>query len=340
MNLSENQKIVNDLKQILGYYDYLEYDEVLSKGTNRLCVQVSHSDPNFSFRAIENICKQLGGEYMSEPDKPARFYIRMMNHNDYPNIPVSPYQEEEQNEEFVGPEPDSAIAYYYRGHMRCFLNQYKEAIADYSKACSLDRNFNMQLTLAQLTLMVKEQEIRSHRERFYCEYHSKFLEREAKRVEVLKRHGDPEWQAKRVEVLKRDGMLCVCGERATEVHHKTYINFGEELPSDLIALCGYCYSGIHSGEKIKLWEGSNPMNNKEYKKYLESTNWKEKRRRVLERDGNLCICGERAIHVHHKTYENLGQERLSDLVALCKNCHDGYHGHLPAKSESFWHMRG
>lgn len=341
MNLSENQKIVNDLKQILGYYDYLEYDEVLSKGTNRLCVQVSHSDPNFSFRAIENICKQLGGEYMSEPDKPARFYIRMMNHNDYPNIPVSPYQEEEQNEEFVGPEPDSAIAYYYRGHLRYFLNQYKKAIADYSKACSLDPNLNMQFTLVQLNFRVKEQEIRSDREHFYCKYHSKFLEREAKRVEVLKRHGDPEWQLKQTEALKRDGMLCVCGERATEVHHKTYINLGQELLSDLVALCRCCYRGIHSGEKIKLWQGSNPMTNKEYReKYLESPTWKEKRKRVLDRDGALCICGEHAIYVHHKTYENIGSEPLSDLVALCRNCHDGYHGRLPAKSESFWHMRG
>ena len=29
MNLSENQEIVNALKQILEYYDYLEYDENL-----------------------------------------------------------------------------------------------------------------------------------------------------------------------------------------------------------------------------------------------------------------------------------------------------------------------
>ena len=43
MNLSENQKIVNALKQILEYYDYLEYDENLSAGTNRLCLKVSHS---------------------------------------------------------------------------------------------------------------------------------------------------------------------------------------------------------------------------------------------------------------------------------------------------------
>ena len=41
MNLSENQKIVNVLKQILEYYDYLEYDENLSVGTNQLCLKVT-----------------------------------------------------------------------------------------------------------------------------------------------------------------------------------------------------------------------------------------------------------------------------------------------------------
>ena len=349
MNLSENQGIVDSLKQILEYYDYLEYEEALSKVTNQLCVQVSHSDPNFSFGAIENICEQLGREYTYEPDKPTRFYIRMMNHSDYAKMPVSPYQDEEQNEEFVDPEPDSAIAYYYRGRMKCLLNQYEAGIADYKKALSSDPNLvavrNIrsitQFASIQFNLMVTEQEIRSDRERFYWEYHSKFLEREAKRAAVLKRPGTSEWQAKRAEVLKRDGMLCVCGDEATEVHHKIYINLGHEPLSDLVALCRYCYRGIHSGEKIKLWQGSNPMTNKEYReKYLESPNWKEKRKRVLDRDGNLCVCGERAIDVHHKTYENLGQEPLSDLIALCKNCHDGYHGSLFAKSDSFWYMRG
>ena len=141
-------------------------------------------------------------------------------------------------------------------------------------------------------------------------------------------------------MLERDGWLCVCGDKAKEIHHKTYENIGQKPLSDLVALCRYCYRGIHSGEKIKLWKGSNPISNKEYReKYLELPAWKQVRQKVLERDSYLCICGERATYVHHKTYENLGQELLSDLVALCKNCHDGYHGSLFARSDSFWHMR-
>lgn len=336
MNLSENQKVVDDLKQILEYYDYLEYDENLSAGTDQLCLKVSDPDANCHLGVIKNICAQLGSEYTCEPGKSTRFYIRLKDHNDYPLISTSQHQEER-----LHPEPDSATAYYYRGLVKSYMGQYESAIEDYSEARRLSTARDKLYAMVLLhQLLAKKEEDQSNRIRFYCEYHNKFLEREAKRAEVLKRHGDPEWQAKRVEVLKRDGMLCICGDRATEVHHKTYENLGQELPSDLVALCRYCYRGIHSGEKIKLWQGSNPMNNKEYReKYLESPNWKKKRKRVLDRDNSLCVCGEYAIDVHHKTYENLGQELLSDLVALCKNCHDGYHGRLLAKSEFFWHMR-
>lgn len=341
MDLSENQKIVNALKQILEYYDYLEYDENLSTGTNRLCIKVSHPDANCYLGVIENICAQLGWEYTCEPDRSTRFYIRLMNHNDYRSISTIPHQEDAL---YPDPEPDSAIAYYYRAIVMRHCKQHESAIADLNEALRLNPNFaeaRTGLAVERWNLTIAEQEkFHADRKRFYSEYRSKFLEREAKRAEVLKRHGTSEWQIKRAEVLKRDGMLCVCGDRATEIHHKTYENLGQELLFDLVALCRYCYRGIHSGEKIKLWQGSNPMNKKEYNKYLESDGWKKKRKEVLERDGNLCICGEQAMDIHHKTYNNVRNEHLSDLVALCKNCHEGYHGRLLVKSELFWYMRG
>lgn len=59
--------------------------------------------------------------------------------------------------------------------------------------------------------------------------------------------------------------------------------------------------------------------------YQTSDAWKEKSAEVLSRDGQTCVCGDYAILAHHKTYDNIGREPLSDLVALCKNCHDAYH---------------
>lgn len=341
MNQSENNRIVNSLKQILEYYDFLEYDAESSKGTDQLCVCVVNPNIDCSTGILNSICSRLGDEYTFESEKPMRFFIRRMDDDDYRDYyrnMVIPLTEEE-----LGPEPDSATAFYYRGLAKHLLGQYESAIADYNEVLRLEKKTKGTLDL-HLSLSLgaaKKAKQNCNRQQIYHEYHSKFLDREAKRKEVIKRHGTPEWQTKVSEVLKRDGMLCVCGDKATEVHHKTYENLGQEQLSDLVALCMYCYRGIHSGEKIKLCKGSNPMNSVEYReKYLQSSYWKEKRKKVLERDRNLCICGERATYVHHKTYDNLGQEPLSDLVALCKNCHDGYHGYLFVRCNSFWHMRG
>lgn len=50
-----------------------------------------------------------------------------------------------------------------------------------------------------------------------------------------------------------------------------------------------------------------------------------KRNAVIQRDGEQCICGAQATEVHHKTYDNMGKEPLSDLVFLCKVCHKKAH---------------
>lgn len=62
-----------------------------------------------------------------------------------------------------------------------------------------------------------------------------------------------------------------------------------------------------------------------YKEYLDSPAWEMKRDDVIERDGGQCVCGAQASVVHHKNYYNIGKEPLSDLVALCKECHERVH---------------
>ena len=66
-------------------------------------------------------------------------------------------------------------------------------------------------------------------------------------------------------------------------------------------------------------------NNGTYKEYRKSPAWKVKRDAVLQRDGGQCVCGAKATEVHHKTYDNIGKEPLSDLVMLCKLCHERIH---------------
>lgn len=64
----------------------------------------------------------------------------------------------------------------------------------------------------------------------------------------------------------------------------------------------------------------------EYKKYLESPQWKALRLQVLKRDNYLCqACLDAfATQVHHKSYEFVdlqGSEPAFDLVAVCTPCH-------------------
>ena len=64
-----------------------------------------------------------------------------------------------------------------------------------------------------------------------------------------------------------------------------------------------------------------------YNRYLRSQAWYEKRKAVIRRAKNQCEmpdCRRRTpfLDVHHLTYENFEHEPLSDLVALCRQCHE------------------
>ena len=59
---------------------------------------------------------------------------------------------------------------------------------------------------------------------------------------------------------------------------------------------------------------------KYYPQYIQSDEWKEKRKQVFIRDGYLCICGQTSTIVHHKHYKhykNIGE--IIDSVIL-KDC--------------------
>jgi hypothetical protein len=59
-----------------------------------------------------------------------------------------------------------------------------------------------------------------------------------------------------------------------------------------------------------------------YAEYLRSPAWSDVKRRY--RDSELpqeCMCGETTVQLHHKTYERVGEEPLTDLAPLCATCH-------------------
>ena len=70
-----------------------------------------------------------------------------------------------------------------------------------------------------------------------------------------------------------------------------------------------------------------------YRDYLQTDHWKRTRRSALYRSAYRCqLCnsggfGNREIllDVHHRTYENIGQEKPEDLTVLCRICHEKFH---------------
>jgi hypothetical protein len=64
-----------------------------------------------------------------------------------------------------------------------------------------------------------------------------------------------------------------------------------------------------------------------YREYLKGPEWAETRNRYRS-SGKLqscLVCRAPNVDLHHRTYLRLGQERLEDLVALCREHHEALH---------------
>lgn len=80
---------------------------------------------------------------------------------------------------------------------------------------------------------------------------------------------------------------------------------------------------------------------KDYSKYLQTPHWQRLRERLKRSSRWECYsCGStERLQVHHKTYDRLGHERLSDLVVLCEICHSKIHtGELSIENEKVGKM--
>jgi hypothetical protein len=66
-----------------------------------------------------------------------------------------------------------------------------------------------------------------------------------------------------------------------------------------------------------------------YNDYIHSPKWQRQRDNRMAIDNNECkLCFSKAkLHVHHITYDNFGNEPMSELITVCKSCHEKIHGH-------------
>lgn len=91
------------------------------------------------------------------------------------------------------------------------------------------------------------------------------------------------------------------------------------------------------GRTQKTWERMRRRGDREwYFAYLRSHHWRQLRKRRLAKARWRCErCGRvdphhdarrgTRLHVHHKNYARLSNERMSDLMALCRACHARQH---------------
>lgn len=78
------------------------------------------------------------------------------------------------------------------------------------------------------------------------------------------------------------------------------------------------YAVLHDGSKLP------------YAAYIRSDHWLavKKRYRASKLPQTCLACGGTPVDLHHRTYNRLGQEWLTDLVPLCREHHNQVHNRL------------
>jgi 5-methylcytosine-specific restriction endonuclease McrA len=72
----------------------------------------------------------------------------------------------------------------------------------------------------------------------------------------------------------------------------------------------------------------------DYQLYLQSDHWRRMRAAALAWSGECALCAShRHLEVHHRRYDRLWRERLTDLVVLCSRCHRRHHATLEEAPE-------
>lgn len=119
-----------------------------------------------------------------------------------------------------------------------------------------------------------------------------------------------------------------CGQTSNPVARKNAIALAAGAPIPPYDDClENRWREAKSAEYKQVFPNLAPELQAEYEAYLRSPAWRELRGAVLARASDCCeLCRIfDAVQVHHLTYERLGNERLTDLLAVCATCHESLH---------------
>src|SRR5215211_7136236 len=108
---------------------------------------------------------------------------------------------------------------------------------------------------------------------------------------------------------------------------------GDDPPIDLLCKTCIAQRADHAEDQRRLDELRQQALLAEYRgrPYAErrqTKEWAILTRQVHRRDGYRCrLCGrdDVQLHVHHRTYATYAEERLEDLITLCRSCHEHFH---------------
>lgn len=85
---------------------------------------------------------------------------------------------------------------------------------------------------------------------------------------------------------------------------------------------------LRAGTVVALGEFVVRLPKTDYQEYIGSDEWKAKADAARAGADHRCqVCNSNSVilDVHHRTYERLGRESPSDLIALCRECHGLFH---------------
>ncbi len=130
-----------------------------------------------------------------------------------------------------------------------------------------------------------------------------------------------------------------CGEiikkfhKAEEPHPEKYLPVDDKIESmwrDRRSELYEEWRDKRRREYEKQEENERKDRQEKYAAYLKSPQWAALRKKVLDRDKNVCqgcgkTCTPFVLEIHHLTYERIFREMLFDLVAVCHTCHDKIH---------------
>ena len=84
--------------------------------------------------------------------------------------------------------------------------------------------------------------------------------------------------------------------------------------------------------KVFLRDTKNTINSfknlisRNYPQYLVTFHWRKIRKDIIEKHKVCQKCGSKEkLHVHHFTYDNIGNEKEEDLILVCEDCHKKLH---------------